>query len=82
MHGTVVFVTFMDIGKILCFKIVAEEKMIVQPLPDLPLLSVDILCGALKWVTCILMNPVALEMQLTKEIKVTLILHTSVHKGF
>lgn len=68
-------------GRILCFKILAEEKMIFQPLPDLPLLSVDILCGSLNWVSCILMNPVALEMKL-KRIKVTLVLHTGIHKGF
>lgn len=56
----------MHIGNILHFKIVAEEKMIFQSLPDLPLLSVDILCGTLNWVTCIHLNPVALEMQSTK----------------
>lgn len=72
----------MHIGKILCFKTVAEEKMIFQPLPGLSLLSVGILCETLNWVTCILMNPVTSEMQLTKIIKVTLILHTGIHRCF
>lgn len=81
MQRAVVFVTFTHTGKILCFKTVAEEKMNFQTLPDLPLLSVDILCGTLN-VICTLMSSVALQMQLTKRVNVTLILQRGVHKGF
>lgn len=65
----------MHLKEIFCFKAVVEAKMNFQPLPDLPLLSVDILCGTLNQVSCIPVNPVALERKVLKRIMVTLILH-------
>lgn len=66
------FVTLMHIGKIPCFGAIAEAELTSQPLPNVHLPSLTIPCGTSKQVACILIAPVALEMQSAQGMKVTL----------